>query len=165
MSKKLGNVISSIILIILLLAVGVFIAPRMFGITPMVVLSGSMEPTYPVGSLIFVEKVDPATLSKDDNVSFTLGQSETVVTHRVVENNVETKQITTKGDANQSEDASPAGYSNVIGKAKNFAIPFLGFVGVFINSTAGYIVLGTLFVVLVIISFLSDKKKGGNHNE
>lgn len=159
MNKKIGNIISTLIIIILLAAVTVFVAPRMFGFTPMVVLSGSMEPSYPVGSLIFVEKTTPETLQVGDNVSFKLGNTATVVTHRVVENNVELKTIVTKGDANETQDASPLTYSNVIGKANDFALPLLGYIGVFINSPAGYVVLGALFVALILISLLTGKKK------
>ena len=159
MSKKIGNIISSLILIVLLAAVSVFVAPKLFGVTPMVVLSGSMEPTYPVGSLIFVEKTDPANLEKGDNITFRLGDSDSVVTHRVIKNDVETKQITTKGDANKSEDASPVMYSNVVGKAMNFALPLLGYIGVFMNSTGGYIVIGVLLLALIIVSMLSGDKK------
>lgn len=159
MSKKIGNIISSLILIVLLAAVSVFVAPKLFGITPMVVLSGSMEPTYPVGSLIFVEKTDPETIEVGDNITYRLGSTDSVVTHRVIKNDVETKQFTTKGDANKSEDVTPIQYSSVVGKAKDFAIPLLGYIGVFMNSAGGYIVIGVLLLTLILVSFLSNDKK------
>ncbi len=166
MSKKIGNIISSLILVVLLAAVSVFVAPKLFGITPMVVLSGSMEPTYPVGSLIFVEKTDPQTLVTGDNITYRLGQTDSVVTHRVVRNDEQTKQITTKGDANNSEDMSPVLYSNVVGKAFDVAIPLLGYIGVFMNSAGGYIVIGVLLFALILVSFLSgDKNKKRDRKE
>lgn len=167
MTKKIINIITTLILIVLLAAVSVFVAPKVFGITPMVVLSGSMEPTYPVGSLIYVEKVDAQDLAIDDNVTFYLGNSETVVTHRVVENNTEKHELITKGDANKSIDGSPILYSNVIGKAKDFVLPGLGYIGVFMTSTSGYIMIGILLATSFILSFMngSKKKKGVPTNE
>lgn len=160
MSKKIANIISSLILIVLIAAVAVFVAPKVVGVTPMVVLSGSMEPTYPVGSLIFVEKSEAKDLQVGDKVTFHLGNTDTVVTHRVVTNDSEKQEIITKGDANENNDGNPVSYASVIGKANDFAIPMLGYIGVFMNSTGGYIVMGCLILALILISFI-----GGNETK
>ncbi len=61
--------------------------PTVFGVTPMVVLSGSMsgsaEDHIEVGDLIFDTKPEIDNLKEGDVVSFM--QDKTVVTHRIVE--------------------------------------------------------------------------------
>ena len=54
--KRLINIISSIILLILILIIIVIFAPKLFSIEPMVVVSGSMEPSYMKGSLLYVKE-------------------------------------------------------------------------------------------------------------
>ena len=54
--RRLINIISSIILLILALIIAVIFAPKLFSIEPMVVVSGSMEPSYMKGSLLYVKE-------------------------------------------------------------------------------------------------------------
>ena len=58
--KKAFHVITKIweifILALLFLSFLVFAVPRFFGITPDIVLSGSMEPSIPTGSICFVDR-------------------------------------------------------------------------------------------------------------
>lgn len=54
--KTLGKVVFAIIITF----AGILLMPRLFGYAPYAVLSGSMEPEYPVGSLIYVTATDPS---------------------------------------------------------------------------------------------------------
>ena len=81
--KKAYKWITSILLAILIAIVAVLFVPRIFGLQPMAVLSGSMEPTYHVGSLVYISKTSPEKINEGDPVTFSIG-SDTVVTHRVV---------------------------------------------------------------------------------
>ena len=56
--------------------------PDIFGIKPMIVLSGSMETSIHTGDLVFVKMVDPATLKKNDVIAFR-NEADTVTTHRI----------------------------------------------------------------------------------
>lgn len=56
--------------------------PRAFGYTPYTVLSGSMEPELPVGSMVFVHQVDPTDIAVGDNATFYRSDG-AVVTHQV----------------------------------------------------------------------------------
>lgn len=47
------NRIVAVLTVIILIVVAGFTAPRLFGVKPFVVLSGSMEPTIPTGSCVF----------------------------------------------------------------------------------------------------------------
>lgn len=82
------------------------------------VQSGSMQPTYPVGSLLVVEAVDPATVQPGSAIVFrdpTDGRR--FVTHRVVEIAPgESVAFFTKGDANATRDPFPVGADRVVGR-------------------------------------------------
>lgn len=153
MIKKIWNIITTIIMIAMVLLAGVFFAPRVFGITPMAVLSGSMEPNFHVGSLVFVKETDMSNVEVGDPITFKLSE-DTLVTHRAIE--ITEKGIKTQGDANNSEDGSLVNKSNFVGKAYDFSIPMLGYLAVYINSPAGIIVLVTIVLISMLISYIID---------
>ena len=61
-SKTLSTALVVIVVLLAILLAGI----RVIGFTPYTVLSGSMEPTYHVGSIVYVKKVDPTTLRVGD---------------------------------------------------------------------------------------------------
>ncbi len=97
---------------------------RIVGYQPFVVLSGSMEPDIPVGSLIFIDTTDAGRgdLQVGDVICYRL--QDTYVTHRISEIDSLGNYIT-KGDANDTIDFQPVSFEQIIGKAW-FHIPFLG---------------------------------------
>ena len=146
-SKTLSTALVAIVVVLAVLLAGV----RLFGFTPYTVLSGSMEPTYHVGSIVYVKKVDPTTLKVGDPITFHLTQG-VIATHRIIEVHGEGTPnlgFRTQGDANKNvDDITPA--SKVIGKA-TFSIPYLGFVSNFLQQPKGLIcVVGTGAAVLAI---------------
>ena len=91
-----------IVIAAVLLAIAL-VGARLFGFKVFTVLSGSMEPKYPVGSLIYVKKVDYTTLKSGDVITFMLDEN-TVATHRIVEvvpdqEDPSVIRFRTKGDA------------------------------------------------------------------
>lgn len=87
------------------------------------VVSGSMEPQIPVGSLVFAEPVPPREVRQGDVIAFWSGSS--VIVHRVTENRTEESEFSTKGDANTAEDIRGAGYAQYIGRISRH-VPFAG---------------------------------------
>ncbi|WP_455682711.1 signal peptidase I [Thomasclavelia sp.] len=169
--KKIFNIISTFIFIVLIALAGILFVPKAFNIQPTAVLSGSMEPTYPVGSLIFVDH----NVSKDDievgkAITFKISDT-TLVTHRVVEINDKGEYVT-KGDANKSNDGDEVKFENVVGMPK-FVIPYLGYIATYATTKSGMILLITIILVLILLTFIpdwissdkKDKSKGGNLNE
>ena len=65
------------VLLLALLLYGV----RLVGLVPYTVLSPSMEPKYPTGSLIYLTNADPSALQPEDVITFSLGGT-TTATHR-----------------------------------------------------------------------------------
>ena len=57
--KKTWDVITTLIVIVVVIFALLLVGVRLLGIQVFSVISGSMEPDYPVGSLIYVKEVDP----------------------------------------------------------------------------------------------------------
>jgi len=115
-----------------------------------VVLTGSMEPTLPVGSITYTQKSD--TYSKGDVISFK-NESDQTVTHRVTSSTKDKKTIkyTTKGDANKSADSTLVPADKVIGKVM-FTIPHIGKAINFLQTRNGFIlaiILPTIFFIFL----------------
>ena len=95
--------------------------PSVFGVTPMVVQSGSMsgsaEDHIEVGDLVFTVKPNTAELKKGDIISFMEG--DIAVTHRIVDVTTDAngkRSFITKGDANNTEDMGVAAPEDIRGK-------------------------------------------------
>ena len=118
---------------IVMIVLGLIVAvPHLLGYEQYVVVSGSMEPAIPVGSLVMAKPVKPAELQVGDVIVFyTERHIDTPVTHRVVENRIDEREVITKGDANAANDINPVLYENIDGKVARH-IPRIGFmVGLF----------------------------------
>ncbi|MGW9426311.1 S26 family signal peptidase, partial [Streptomyces koyangensis] len=65
------SVVSWLLLIAMVgILVLTIVIPRLTGSTPYTVLTGSMEPTYPPGTLVVVKPQDPASLQTGDAITF-----------------------------------------------------------------------------------------------
>ena len=164
--KKIWNWLTTILVVLVVILAILLVGARLIGLQVFTVLSGSMEPTYHVGSLIYVKKVDPFQLKSGDVITFMLDE-DTVATHRVVEvvpdeEDASVIRFRTKGDANEAEDGSLVHYRNVIGTPV-FTIPKLGYLANYIQHPPGtYVAIsaGALLLLLVFIPDLfSDDKK------
>ena len=160
--KKLWSVLSTLIVIAVVALAILLAGVRIVGLTPYVVLSGSMEPTYHNGSLIYDKKVDPFTLKEGDVITFMVSE-DTLATHRIVgvvpdEDEPGTIRFRTKGDANDSEDGTLVHYKNVVGTPV-FTIPYLGYFSNWITHAPGKYIAITAAVVFLILLFLPDMLK------
>ncbi|WP_084255114.1 signal peptidase I [Nocardioides sp. J54] len=103
--------------------------PRIAGGTPYTVLTGSMEPDLPPGTLVVVRSVDPEEVALGDVITFQLESGEpTVATHRVVAvgTRLDGEQVfTTQGDANGTPDRNPVRAVQVQGRLW-YSVPYLG---------------------------------------
>ena len=151
----LTTILVTIVVILAILLVGV----RVAGIQVYTVLSGSMEPTYHVGSLIYVRPVDPFKLEAGDPITFML-DADTVATHRIVEvvpdeNDSSVVRFRTKGDANDAVDGSLVHYKNVLGKPIA-TIPNLGYFANYIQHPPGSYLAISAGAILVLMVFIPD---------
>lgn len=159
MWKVITNMMAAVILVLAALLVGV----RLFGYTPFVVLSGSMEPAYPTGSLIYVKKAAPETVQPGDPITFHLSGG-LVATHRAVEIDRTEKTFTTKGDANKVADGNPVAYASLIG-IPVFCVPKLGYVSAFLSQPPGmylgWAAIGAVLLLMLLPDILSPSEKSG----
>ena len=157
--KKTWNIISTVLVALVVLLALLLVGARIFGLQVFTVLSGSMEPTYHTGSLIYVKKVDPYAIEPGQVITFMLDEN-TIATHRVVgvvpdEEDSSVIRFRTKGDANETEDGGLVHYKNVIGTPV-FTIPYLGYVASYIQHPPGMYVAIAAGAVLLMLTFLPD---------
>ena len=156
------SVLGTILLIIIIAACVPLTVPRVMGYQIYSVVTGSMEPEIPVGSMVYVKSIAPKDLKEKDVVAFYGGRdTNAIITHRVVSNNVITGQLTTKGDANATEDMNPVSYSDVIGIV-TCTIPKAGELAQIFTSSQGKIMAGSivgLAVVLHLIASIFESKR------
>ncbi len=143
--------------LVVLVAVGL-VALRLFGGEVFTILSGSMEPTFHVGSVILVRPVEPENIRVGDPISFVMNEDLLVATHRVVaitRDEDGAYLFRTKGDANNSVDGAPVHQDNVIGVAF-FTIPKLGYFVSYIREPPGMYAAIAGGALLLLLFFLPD---------
>lgn len=166
---RVAGILADAIIVILLLLVVAFAGVRLVGLTPYAVLSGSMEPQFPVGSLIYVRDADPASIQPGDAVTFDNGHDQ-VVTHQAYEVDQDQQLIRTQGIANQStdgtilHDAEPVPFSRVIG-VPVLCIPVLGYVNAWCTSSPGIFIVIALAIVAIALSWLGSSLKSQKRDE
>ena len=162
-AKKCWNIITTVLVVCVVVLAMMLVGVRLIGYHVYTVLSGSMEPTYHTGSLIYVKDVEPEELTDGDVITFMLDE-DTIATHRIIEvipdeEDPETIRYRTKGDANDHEDGSLVHCKNVIGTPV-FSIPYLGYVASYIQNPPGLYLAIAAAVVLVLMVFLPDLLAG-----
>lgn len=149
---KIAKLISTLVFGLILLVAGLFVAGHFKLINfyqPFVVLSGSMEPLIPTGSVVLVLN-KTFGYSVGDVITFSLSK-DTVVTHRVHALEPEGLDLVyrTQGDANKDPDPNPVSRDQVIG-AVTYTIPYLGYLVKFAQTPKGFIFLvivpGTIII-------------------
>lgn len=153
--KKIWNIVSTVLVIVVVLCALFLMGSRLLGHQVYTVLSGSMEPAYSPGDLLYVQKVDVRDIKVGDPITFVLNEDLVVATHRVIAIDAEKQHFYTKGDANETEDASPVHFNNVLG-VPQFAIPMLGYVSNYIQNPPGTYITIAACAVLIILAFLPD---------
>jgi signal peptidase len=105
--------------------------PRITGATPYTVLTGSMRPSMPPGSLVVTKPLEAGKLKVGDAITYQIRSAEPeVVTHRIISLSQtlggETL-FTTQGDANPSPDDKPVKAAQIRGVVW-YSIPLVGYV-------------------------------------
>lgn len=150
--RFLRTVLNAVVALSLIGIIAFFGLPRVMGWDLVVVLSGSMEPALPVGSVIFVRPVQPDTIQPGDIITYRVGGNEkSFVTHRVVEvqGAGSTIAFRTKGDANDNLDDGLVPAHAVKGQVW-IVIPVVGYVAQEVRKPQGFLLLMGLPAVLII---------------
>ena len=143
--------------------------PSVFGITPMVVKSGSMSGTaeghIEVGDLIFVGKADMDELQVGDVIAFMEGN--TVVTHRIAEIQTDEsgqRRFITKGDANNAPDQTPVTEERLVGIYQS-RIPKVGDFALFLQTPIGMLIfIGVPLLAFIIYDIIRRQRSAAREN-
>lgn len=120
---------------------------EVLGISSFVVLSGSMEPSVPLGSIIYTKPLEE--YNPGEVIAFKQGN--TTVSHRIVSIKNQNGEILyqTKGDANKGADQNLVSKTQVLGK-KAFLVLNAGKLILFLKTLPGF----ALFIILPTLIFI-----------
>ena len=123
--------------------------PMPFGYGMANVLSGSMEPTFSKGALLFVRK--DADLEVGDIVVYQAGSE--LIVHRIVA--LDGEQVITRGDANNVADA-PFSRTQIKGKVIGW-VPVLGTITALLKTPLAIVLILVCALLLMEGSFRRQK--------
>lgn len=162
--KKIWNIATTAAVTLVVIFAVLLVGVRLFGVQVYSVISGSMEPKYPVGSLIYVKEVEASEIEVGDVITYAL-PNEMPSTHRVVRIDEDSHCFYTKGDANETEDGAPVHFEKLIGTPV-FHIPYLGYIAYYIQHPPGIYIAIAVGAVLLLLVFLPDLfQKGEEHKK
>ena len=165
--KSIGRIASTALVVLAVALAVALVGVRLLGFEVYTVLSGSMEPTYKTGSLIWVDKCEPEEVEVGDPITFVLNEDLDVATHRVIEIDAANSHFYTQGDANDSPDGSPVHFENLIG-VPVFTVPCLGYFVSYIQSPPGCyvaLIVAVAAFALMLIPELFDKADAKKREE
>lgn len=146
---KIKEFIFRIWYILILIYLFIFI-PSFWGHNPLVVISGSMEPTLKVGGLLYYQEQELDEFETGDILVYQT--KDHIISHRIIEK--EENGFITKGDANNSVDSSLINNNQVLGKGTNWCIPFLGYYADFIYNHKYLLFVS---VAIIVLDLCNDK--------
>lgn len=159
---RLCGALGTAILVAIILVCVPFTLPKILGYQAYTVISGSMEPAISVGSLVYVRSQEPEKIQAGEVIAYLGGRdTNSVITHRVVENKIADRKFITKGDANQTTDMNAVTYKHLLGKVE-YIVPTLGIIAQFLTSITGKFAAGFMVVAAILLQVtasLLDKKK------
>ncbi len=144
-----GNFVTALLLIMMVSLSFFLIQSRISGGSPAiaghqmyVVLSGSMNPAFDTGSIVFVRPTEPSEIVEGDIITFSsTGDATRKTTHRVVGLNWDNGlSFITRGDANNVNDPNPVPAENVVGRVTG-SVPYIGYLFGFAQTRLGLILL------------------------
>lgn len=124
------------------LGVAVIAVPAATGSVPLAVLTGSMEPTLPVGTMVVVRPTPVDEIRLGDVLTYQIvsGQA-AVVSHRVIEiRNLSTgsREFITQGDNNNAPDPMPVTPDQIKGRVW-YSLPAVGWLSIAVGSYGSWL--------------------------
>lgn len=162
---KAGTLVLGILVCLLIIILGVQAYNKLIvhdetagilGYNYKTVLTGSMEPAIPVGSIIITK--EQSSYEIEDIISFQ--EEGSVITHRII--SIDRERYITKGDANNVADTEEVQQKQILGKVI-LTIPLLGYLVMWLMSPIGII---SLFIIIGIWYIATGRNRGaGNEKE
>jgi len=134
----LAGISTALLLLVIAVAVLVIVIPMLTGAKQLTVLTNSMVPTYPPGTLVIVQPVDPQDVRINDVITYQLESGKDVfVTHRVIsvaQSTTGERTFITKGDNNSSPDPEPVLPAQLTSGGRVwYSLPWIGY----LNNAVG----------------------------
>ncbi len=146
-------------LVVAVLSISV-VVPRLGGATMYTILTGSMKPGMPPGTIVAVRPTPSDRIKAGDVITFQLKSGDpTVVTHRVVSVGVALdgrRQFTTKGDANNAPDVHRVIPEQIRG-VRWYSVPYVAYPSLLVGGNIRQVVvMGSVALLLgyAAMSFL-----------
>lgn len=141
----------ALLVLVLALAVVLIVIPKLCGGAALTVLTQSMEPAFPPGTLIVIRPTPVDDIRVGQVLTYQIRSgSPAVISHRVLTRTIGsdgTTTFTTKGDNNDLADPTPVRTAQIRGTLW-YAVPFLGWVNNAVNEG------GRAFVVPMVVAAL-----------
>lgn len=158
--KKIVNIISMTVVLIVIVLLALVTTVTHFGITPY---------SYKNGAIIYVKQTDISELKSGDRVTYKLNESGEIATNKIQSVDFEKGLFYIKdkelsyGDNLSSVEWVPFTVDSIIGKTL-FTVPLLGYAVEYISSRTGFTVLlaGMSFFILVAFFTASPSSKSKN---
>ncbi|MCL2494670.1 MAG: signal peptidase I [Oscillospiraceae bacterium] len=158
------RVASNAVIAVLIAGILAMAVPLLFRIQMLSVLSGSMEPDYPVGSLVWVVPTKFDKIKVSDDVTYELYPGQTPgqkVTHRVIEIDRENKMLVTQG-IHDSELTEKVLYDHLVGVVR-FSVKGMGNVMDQLNGPSGFYIKAMIILAMSLLAlglyYLSKREK------
>jgi signal peptidase len=162
---KVGTLVLGILVCLLIIILGIQSYNKLIvhdetagilGYNYKTVLTGSMEPAIPVGSIVITK--EQSSYEIEDIISFQ--EEGSVITHRII--SIDRERYITKGDANNVADTEEVQQKQILGKVI-LTIPLLGYLVIWLMSPFGMI---SLFIIIGIWYIATGRNRGaGNEKE
>jgi signal peptidase len=128
----------ALLVAVIALALILIVIPKVAGATPLTVLTASMEPLYPPGTLIYVLPVKPADIRLGDVITYQIDSGKpAVISHRVIAINSPPdgkRTFILKGDNNSQADPTAVLPVQIRGRLW-YSVPLFGWVNSALNGT------------------------------
>lgn len=149
---------AAVLFLVVALAVIVIVIPQAAGATPLTVLTSSMEPSLPPGTLIVVRPVDADTLAIGDVATYQIRSGEpAVITHRIsgiTSTSSGEREFEFTGDNNGSADTDAVVPEQIQGKVW-YSVPLVGFANNAVNGeNRAWIIPGAAALLLAYAGFM-----------
>ena len=125
------------------------------------VTSDSMKDTINMGDVVFVKPVSFDELEVGDIITVTSTGEKFNFTHRIVGIDRQARTVTTRGDANNSDDPMPTEAERIVGKVW-YSVPLLGYIAIVFSgglTSTTLIILALVAVSLIAVNTILTKKK------
>ena len=153
--KRICDFLSMLLFLFLIALAAILLIPRLSGLSQYAVLSGSMEPKIGVGALVYDRPFTEDTVLRPGQVITYQLADGTLVTHRIVSVDKESFCVTTKGDANNTEDAVPVAFDAIKG-VYAFDIPFLGYLTIYGKTPLGITGVSVVLLLMILFNYLPE---------